>query len=193
MLVSPKIDPWNGESSTGHTVELLADQHRAPHPAHAWGWGPQWNAAWWRSSLVFFSPNSMEILWKSYGNSMEIYESRRVPWHFHRFPYVFQTLRENMWECHGLFLLSKSREKRGGSEATNMLGRHQKLWHWWSWDAMSPRMQLWKVSGSHGVSPSYWLLPPNYVALSIPKNKNSKARWSNSMCSTFVHEIEQVE
>ena len=130
---------------------------------------------------------------KFYGNSMEIYESRRVPWHFHRFPYVFQTLRENMWECHGLFLLSKSREKRGGSEATNMLGRHQKLWHWWSWDAMSPRMQLWKVSGSHGVSPSYWLLPPNYVALSIPKNKNSKARWSNSMCSTFVHEIEQVE
>ena len=134
-----------------------------------------------------------QILWKSYGNSMEIYESRRVPWHFHRLPYVFQTLRENMWECHGLFLLSKSREKRGGSEATNMLGRHQKLWHWWSWDAMSPRMQLWKVSGSHGVSPSYWLLPPNYVALSIPKNKNSKARWSNSMCSTFVHEIEQVE
>lgn len=63
-----------------------------------------------------------QILWKFYGNSIEIYESRRVPWHFHRFPYAFQTLRENMWECHGLFLLSKSRKKKGRQWSNKHVG-----------------------------------------------------------------------
>ena len=135
-----------------------------------------------RFAGVFFTKfygNSMEILWKFYGNSMEnsmeilwkFYESRRVPWHFHRFPYAFQTLRENMWECHGLILLFKIPQKKGAAVKQQTcwvdtrsydIGEAEMPW--------APRMQLWKVSGSHGMSPSYWLLPPNYVALSIPKN-----------------------